>query len=293
MITFSDTTTSDAIFYQPMPFIGYSHVQGLYPKKDVWTPESLLYFTVAFRKSAADRFNYGTKFTRKSAAELPVSLPIKADGNVDFDFMCARMKELEDCRMQEFESYLIASGFEDCELTQEEKKAILDFENDTVKTKLFKIGDLFVSESGDVDIQNKDVNGRGVYFVNSGVTNLGIKGKTDRSAKTFSGNTLTIDFFGNTYYRPFEYKLATHNHVFSFSGESLKDEQMGLYYMCSLSYLAKKYSLSNMATRPILAAEDVLLPVTADDAIDVTYAQTLIRAIQKGIIANVKANILE
>ena len=31
MITFSDTTTSDAIFYQSKDFIGYSHVQGLYP----------------------------------------------------------------------------------------------------------------------------------------------------------------------------------------------------------------------------------------------------------------------
>ena len=34
MITFSDTTTGDAIFYQPDDFIGYSHIQGLYPKKN-------------------------------------------------------------------------------------------------------------------------------------------------------------------------------------------------------------------------------------------------------------------
>ncbi len=30
-ITYSDTTTSEGIFYQKRPFIGYSHVQGLYP----------------------------------------------------------------------------------------------------------------------------------------------------------------------------------------------------------------------------------------------------------------------
>lgn len=28
MITFSDTTTADAIFYQPNDFVGYPHVQG-------------------------------------------------------------------------------------------------------------------------------------------------------------------------------------------------------------------------------------------------------------------------
>lgn len=31
IITYSDTTTSDGIFYQPKDFVGYSHVQGLYP----------------------------------------------------------------------------------------------------------------------------------------------------------------------------------------------------------------------------------------------------------------------
>lgn len=29
MITFSDTTTADAIFYQPNDFVGYPHVQGM------------------------------------------------------------------------------------------------------------------------------------------------------------------------------------------------------------------------------------------------------------------------
>jgi len=29
IITFSDTTTADSIFYQPQAFIGYSHVQGV------------------------------------------------------------------------------------------------------------------------------------------------------------------------------------------------------------------------------------------------------------------------
>ena len=39
IITFSDTTTSDSIFYQSSPFVGYPHVQGLYPlkNKDIWT----------------------------------------------------------------------------------------------------------------------------------------------------------------------------------------------------------------------------------------------------------------
>ena len=39
IITFSDTTTgADTMFYQKSPFIGYPHVQGMYPyNPDVWT----------------------------------------------------------------------------------------------------------------------------------------------------------------------------------------------------------------------------------------------------------------
>jgi hypothetical protein len=56
IITFSDTTTSDSIFYQPRDFIGYSHVQGVYPKSPKrWTKEALLFVVVNFRKVSAGR----------------------------------------------------------------------------------------------------------------------------------------------------------------------------------------------------------------------------------------------
>lgn len=89
MITFSDTTTSDAIFYQPEAFIGYPHVQGLYPKKykNNWNEQTLLYVMSIFRKCAYGRFDYATKFTRVLALEMTLLLPIEESGNVDFEFM--------------------------------------------------------------------------------------------------------------------------------------------------------------------------------------------------------------
>lgn len=44
ILTFSDTTTgADTLFYQSQPFIGYAHVQGMYPKCDKWSELSLNY----------------------------------------------------------------------------------------------------------------------------------------------------------------------------------------------------------------------------------------------------------
>ena len=98
MITFSDTTSCDAIFYQPEPFIGYSHVQGLYPLQNVnvkWSRESLLYFLSAFRRCAFGRFDYATKFTRELANELTVSLPINEKNEIDIKTMEDFIKGIE------------------------------------------------------------------------------------------------------------------------------------------------------------------------------------------------------
>ncbi|MGL2575074.1 restriction endonuclease subunit S [Helicobacter pylori] len=88
-ITYSDTTTSEGIFYQKRPFIGYSHVQGLYPLKyhEFWNEKTLLYIVTAFKKVACGRFNYGNKFNRKIASGMPIILPTNQHGKIDFHFM--------------------------------------------------------------------------------------------------------------------------------------------------------------------------------------------------------------
>ena len=92
MITFSDTTTADAIFYQPNDFIGYSHVQGLYPYSEKWNEQSLLYFMATFKKIARlSKFDYATKFNRKIALEFIVNLPSSDGITPDYNYMAKYM----------------------------------------------------------------------------------------------------------------------------------------------------------------------------------------------------------
>ena len=98
MITFSDTTTADAIFYQPDDFVGYPHVQGMYPNGEYasnWQEPQLLFFVAAFRKSAVIRgFDYAYKFTREIAAGMEVLLPVDASGEPDWDYMDKYMSQM-------------------------------------------------------------------------------------------------------------------------------------------------------------------------------------------------------
>ena len=313
MITFSDTTTgADTMFYQSSPFIGYPHVQGMYPyQSDKWNEKCCLYVISCIRKSAGNGWSYAVKFNRALVKELPIELPVikSPDPNheytvddIDYEYMQERISELEQERISELDAYLAASGLDDYELTDDDKEILslsqesasdkagtseADFGNGQVRFKKFALGTLFTSSTGDVDLQQKDINGKGEFFINSGVENRGIKGRTDRPARVFPANTITVDFWGNAYYRDFEYKMATHNHVFSLAGDVIRNRHVGMYIAGILSKLPKLFSYNNMATWNKLKTIEISLPVTSDGNINFDYMERYIRAIEKLAIADV------
>ena len=126
-------------------------------------------------------------------------------------------------------------------------------------------------------------------FINSGITNQGIKGYTDRSARIFPQNTITIDFFGNAYYRSYPYKLATHNHVFSFSGDIIKDESVGLYLVAAMSYFPLVYSYGNMATKNTLKKNRISIPFNRNREIDFNFMRRYIATLKAERVATLKA----
>ncbi len=130
-ITYSDTTTSEGIFYQKRPFIGYSHVQGLYPLKyhEFWNEKTLLYIVTAFKKVACGRFNYGNKFNRKIASGMPIFLPTTQDGGIDFNFMRTLINALMKQTIQGVAQY--------CDAKIQATKEIISQEMPTQKDSLF------------------------------------------------------------------------------------------------------------------------------------------------------------
>ncbi|EMH33521.1 restriction endonuclease subunit S [Helicobacter pylori] len=130
-ITYSDTTTSEGIFYQKRPFIGYSHVQGLYPLKhhEFWNEKTLLYIVVAFKKVACGRFDYGNKFNRKIASEMLISLPTNPHGGIDFNFMRTLINALMKQTIQGVVQY--------CDAKIQAAKEIISQETPIQKDSLF------------------------------------------------------------------------------------------------------------------------------------------------------------
>lgn len=282
------------VFYQPEPYC--ASVNILILENENLDTESAMYVIAMLRKNN-EKYDYNNKISKDRLAETVLPFPVIENSNpdheytvddIDWQYMRDRITELERDRITELvtelDAYLQATGLNDYELTEEDKKVLSE---DNIVFGEFTLEKLFTSQTGDVDLQQKDVNGKGTFFINSGVENRGIKGKTDREAKVFPANTITIDFWGNAYYRDFEYKMATHNHVFSLSGDVIKNKSVGLYIIGKLSKLPQLFSYNNMATWNKLKVLTISLPITSDGEPDFDYMERYIRAMEKIVIADV------
>lgn len=168
IITFSDTTSADAIFFQETDFVGYPHVQGMYSigkYKDKWSKYSLLFFVSVFRNRALGlNYDYVNKFTRESAKQISIKLPVDETGNPDFSYMESYMKNLE---------LAVSSSLTDL---QSAKKSDTCQKVDTSKWLDFHLYDIFEIDTGTkldkakMDTTNPKINFVGRSNFNNGIT---------------------------------------------------------------------------------------------------------------------------
>lgn len=285
IITFSDTTTSDAIFYQPNPFIGYPHVQGLYPKKYIgkWNEKTLLYIMSIFRKCAQGRFDYATKFTRVIALEMPLLLPIDESGEIDFDFIESRVRELEEERVCELEAYLTASNFSDCSLTLAEKNALWDSSHQTIPVK---IKNLFEQYRGKEKAPNQVKEGN-VPMINETSTNNGFT-KLATPSKIFTGNaiSISINYATTVFYQPKDFCASVNISILK--NDDILTENVALFFTTLLQKNNRRYDYNHKISKDKINETMLLVPAKPDGTIDFEFIEHFVNAIKKQTIAHVK-----
>ena len=164
----------------------------------------------------------------------------------------------------------------------------------------FKVGDLFDGASGDTDIKKEHLNDEGYPVITAGVDNLGVAGYSTINAKILPENSLTVDMFGNCYFRPFEYKMVTHSRVFALTLKNRPlTQEAGLFICTMLKWLQSKYNYSNMCTYNKIKDEIIQLPVKTDkvnyteDDIDWDYMESYIHDLEQSYIHDLDAYLQE
>ncbi len=283
IITYSDTTTSDAIFYQSEDFIGYSHVQGLYPKQTVWNRFRLLYFVAAFKKAAANKFDYGNKFNRAITTEMYVTLPVTINSEIDFEFIDNFIVELEAQRIVELEAYLTVAGLKDYVLTETERNALYNYKNWEWNT--FNLEDLFGKSTRGKRLKSADRIPGELPFVTAGEADEGISDFIGNDVTVFSENTTTIDMFGSAKYR--NYRYGGDDHVAIVHTEALP--KLASIFVTSAIHKSShngQFDYSKNFYAKDADALNIQLP-SQNGLPDYDRMATLISAIQKEVIKDV------
>lgn len=161
-----------------------------------------------------------------------------------------------------------------------------------VKFQKFRIGDLFTAESGDTDLKKVDIENNGVPVITSGVQNYGILGLTTKKAKVIPQNTITVDMFGNVYFRDFEYKMVTHARVFSLIPKQNITRSIGLYFQTCLSKHKSKFSYDNMCVFTKLENETIELPIADAGKLDVEFIENYIRQLEADRLQQLEAYLI-
>ncbi|MDO4713239.1 MAG: restriction endonuclease subunit S [bacterium] len=146
-------------------------------------------------------------------------------------------------------------------------EAHLTEELQQVKWAEYRLGDLFESFNGNFDIKKEHINDVGDYVVTAGLSNNGILGKTDVEARIFDKNTITIDMFGNAFYRQFPYKMVTHARVFSLKPLFEITQKQGLFIANLLHFLKYGFGYENMCSWAKIEDKKIPLPVRGDESV--------------------------
>ena len=122
---------------------------------DGFNETSGLYITTVLQK-LVNGFSYSNMCSWNKIKDLSIKLPVKESEKIDWDYMQERIAELEQECIAELEQYLIATGLNDYELTDEDKEILATklmdggaLQSSTSvngclkEARMFRVGDLF------------------------------------------------------------------------------------------------------------------------------------------------------
>ena len=244
----------------------------------------LHFFTTTIQKSIKLKFSYELKASWERVKEEFIQLPEKNDGNIDFDFMEAFIRELEEERIRELAAYLKVSGFDNYKLSKCESFALAHFNE--LKWKEFNLENLYGKSTRGKRLKSADRIKGDLPFVTAGEADTGISAYIGNEVEIFSKNTTTIDMFGSAKYRNYDY--GADDHVAVVHTEKLP-KHAAVFVTAAVHKASHtgKFDYSNNFYASDADELNIMLPVTSDDSPDYAFMENFISAVQKLVIKDV------
>lgn len=152
-----------------------------------------MFIIAAIDRVIKSKYSYNNKATKIELKNTIISLPIKTDNTIDFEFMERFILEIENERFSVLNNYLEVNKLNNPKLSTEEEIVLEEFEKDSFEWSDFKLGDLFnIKPTKYYRLKNAEIlsiNGNAPLISNSSIDN-GVMGFSNLIANN-NGNTLT------------------------------------------------------------------------------------------------------
>lgn len=271
------------VFYRNYAF-GAGDDTGVYWNDEItYSKNTMLFFSIAMAKALLGKFSFGKKLRSSQSLDFKMFLPTK-NGQIDFDFMESFIRELEEERIRELTAYLTVSGFDNYELSNSERKALADFNH--IQWQDYSFASIFNKIKQGRRLKKNDQIPGEIPFVMSGTGNNGVVNYISNPVAKFPANSITVDIFGNTFYRNYSFGAGDDTGVYWNDIIEYTSDTM-LFFTASIAKsLAGKFSYGKKLRSSQSLEFMMKLPIK-DGNPDYLFMDTLISAIQKLVIKDV------
>ena len=281
-------------FYRRKKWYAGQFVRKIIPKFDL-TESSILFFSTILNQQKKVLLSVLVRNVDETFNNLKVQLPLKEKSldfsnpcdnikNIDFDFMESFIRELEEERIRELNAYLLATGLKDYALSAEEEKALEAFK--TVQWGEFEFKQIFNNIKQGRRLKKEDQKEGTIPFVMSGTTNTGVVGYISNPVASFPSNSITVDIFGNTFYRNFDFGAGDDTGVYWNDKENYSKDEMLFFTAAMGKSLFGKFDYGNKLRSSQSFDIKMQLP-TKNNKPDYATMETFIKAVKKLVIKDV------
>ena len=280
-ISFGQDTAT--MFYQEKPYFTGDKIKVLKAKNKKFNKNNAQFFISTMAK-AFSTFSWGSSsFNVNIIENQKLTLPTQ-NGKIDFAFMEQFIAELEAERIAELEAYLSATGLQDYLLTVEEEKALKEFDN--WKFEEFTYQSIFNKIIQGRRLRKEDQISGTIPFVMAGTTNTGVVNYISNPVASFPKNSITIDIFGNTFYRNYDFGAGDDTGVY-WNDKKQYSKEIMLYYTTTMNKsLVGKFSFGKKLRSSQSLDFKMILPSTKGEPA-YAYMEVFIKAVQKLVIKDV------
>ena len=272
-----------------------SHNLALYLKTEKRSKSIQIFLASCIYQNLHNKYSWGNSISWKKIQDDIILLPLKENAlafsnpcdnikNIDFDFMESFIRELEEERIRELNAYLLATGLKDYTLSPEEENALEAFK--TVQWGEFEFKQIFNNIKQGRRLKKEDQKEGTIPFVMSGTTNTGVVGYISNPVASFPSNSITVDIFGNTFYRNFDFGAGDDTGVYWNDKENYSKDEMLFFTAAMGKSLFGKFDYGNKLRSSQSFDIKMQLP-TKNNKPDYATMETFIKAVEKLVIKDV------